>query len=294
MATLSIFANFRINDEERFLRMKDSFNSFRDLPARKWVINARGKYKEETLAFLTERLGNKLIPYRLESKQGWMHDTKQMLSNFDTDFVFFWVEDHINLVPADKYQAIIDEMKDAGSEYLTYSWWHDGRPIEVYRELNKKETANIYAFNIDRPALDLVKKKYSPFIMSIVGIFSTDLFKKIVTETGPFLRQYSKFCPFNFEKGPGETRWLPVRTAIPKMELAASIDDGPGYCLQDRGLYPIRELRNVPIQPVPSWKSFFRSRLKPFIPAFVYHSTLPAVILFGRIRTYLKLVLSGQ
>ena len=46
--TLSVFSNFRINDEERFFRLKDSCLSFKDIDAVKWVINIRGKLKNET------------------------------------------------------------------------------------------------------------------------------------------------------------------------------------------------------------------------------------------------------
>ncbi len=49
MTTLTIFANYFINDEERFLRLKDSFWSFKDVNPLKWVINVRGKYKSEVL-----------------------------------------------------------------------------------------------------------------------------------------------------------------------------------------------------------------------------------------------------
>ncbi|WP_157834490.1 hypothetical protein [Candidatus Ruthturnera calyptogenae] len=49
--TLTIFANFRINNEERYQRMKDSFESFKDIKAQKWVINVRGSYKLKTIFF---------------------------------------------------------------------------------------------------------------------------------------------------------------------------------------------------------------------------------------------------
>ena len=41
--SLTVFSNFRINDEERLIRLKDSFYSFKDICAEKWVINIRGK-----------------------------------------------------------------------------------------------------------------------------------------------------------------------------------------------------------------------------------------------------------
>ena len=58
MPSLTVFTNFRINDEERFQRMKDSLNSIKGINATKWVINVRGDYRDETFSFLKNSLKN--------------------------------------------------------------------------------------------------------------------------------------------------------------------------------------------------------------------------------------------
>ena len=47
MKNFTVFANFYIDTEERFLRLKDSFFSFDKANISEWVINTRGKYKED-------------------------------------------------------------------------------------------------------------------------------------------------------------------------------------------------------------------------------------------------------
>jgi hypothetical protein len=62
-------------------------------------------------------------------------------------------------------------------------------------------------------------------------------------EEGGRAGPYSHMTPFNFEKNPEANEWLPLRRAIPKVELFAPIDDDhchPGSSLQSRGLYPLR------------------------------------------------------
>ena len=54
---VSVFANFRINDEERLQRLKDSFQSFKDIKCNNWFINVRGKYQFDALFYLHENLG---------------------------------------------------------------------------------------------------------------------------------------------------------------------------------------------------------------------------------------------
>ena len=43
--TLAVFANFRIDSNERLKRMKDSYFSFENSRINQWIINIRGKYK---------------------------------------------------------------------------------------------------------------------------------------------------------------------------------------------------------------------------------------------------------
>ncbi|HAS85078.1 MAG TPA: hypothetical protein DCS23_03360 [Candidatus Yonathbacteria bacterium] len=294
MATLTIFANFYINDEERFLRMKDSFLSFKDIEAEKWVINVRGKYKFDTLFFLHDNLGDKLIPYMLESEKGWFSDTRLMLGDINTDFVFFWIEDHLNLVDTKKYEEILKEMKDACSEYLCYSWWNSGKLIEPYSALQKREYKNISTFLLDKESLKEtdIEKTY---IISMAGIFLISLFNKIIKIGPPILRGYSKYCPFDFEKGGGDTSWLPIHYAIPKYELFASIDDGgEGYSLQSRGLYPKRALRPVaPLAEVPYLKFFFRTKIREYIPKFIYKKLIMIVIFYNKLSHHINLMLKG-
>ena len=95
MRLLSVFANFRIDSEERLLRMQDSFWSFYEEDIDQWVINIRGDYKKEAGDFLKENLGNELILFELESKMGWFNDSRKMLNAIDTDYVFFWIEDQM-------------------------------------------------------------------------------------------------------------------------------------------------------------------------------------------------------
>lgn len=124
MSSLSIFANFRINNEERFLRMKDSFLSFRDLGAEKWIINIRGSYSIEAMQFLRDNLGFKLIPFQLDGSEGWLHDSRLMESAINSDFILNWIEDHINLLQETSiYKDLFHEMNVNKVDYMCYSFF---------------------------------------------------------------------------------------------------------------------------------------------------------------------------
>ncbi len=293
MATLSIFANFYINSDETFLRMKDSFDSFKDIRAEKWVINIRGKYKAEAMSYIKNGVEEKLISYYLDSKEGWFHDTKQMLKDISTDFVFFWLEDHINIAPITAYDELIDEMFKSHSDFVCYSWWNNERLQNVYKDVPKTEYSHISSFVLDKRTQKEVEKKYPAFIIGMVGIFSASLFKKVVLETSLFMRQYPKYTPFNFEKGGGEKKWLPLNYAILKKELFASIDAGE-HSLQARGLYPKRVTRDPNDGTMPSHIAKKENLFKKYTPIFIYKILIRIVIFLQRVKKYLSLLLKGM
>jgi hypothetical protein len=239
--SLAIFANFRIDNEERYQRMKSSFMSFKDINAQKWVINVRGTYKLKTILFLREQLGELLYPHLLESGKGWFYDTRQIIIQIDTDYVFFWIEDHINLVPVARYDNLLIEMEKHGVDHLMYSWYHE-RIHQYLSYLNYDESENlkIYKFNEDNVKLikDKIDGKY--YIISATSILDNEYFKKIINSNHPKIKRWPKETPFDFEKISTDVEFLPFVNALCKYELFASIDDDhgeKGYSLISRGLY---------------------------------------------------------
>ena len=87
--SLCIFANFFIDNEERLQRMKDSFNSFKDINPEEWRINIRGRFKMEAGHFLQKELGEQLNLNYIETKKGWFHDSFSFMKDVKSDFIFF-------------------------------------------------------------------------------------------------------------------------------------------------------------------------------------------------------------
>ncbi len=265
--SLTIFANIRINDEERFIRMKDSFMSFNRISAEKWIINVRGQYKADTILFIKKYLGDKLSPHILESGKGWFHDSRQLIGDIKTDFVMVWIEDHVNLRDTAIYDKILEEMVESRSEYLNYTWWFFGQARKIYDGIDKHEFKFIDTFELDKHEAKILRfNGNKPFLISLPSIFSKELFLKIINKNDPKLRRWPKETPFDFEKTGEDIHWLPIRMAISKDELFACIDDDQGiqgYSLQSRGLYPIRVRRSKPIS---SEKKMVEKLLSKMIP----------------------------
>ena len=272
--TLCVFANFFIDNEERLQRMKDSFFSFKNANPDEWRINIRGKLKTEAGNFLSKKLGDILHLNYIETKKGWFHDSYSFMRDVKSDFIFFWIEDHICLVNPLPLREILNEMTIYDADLLLYSWFHlrthdqfkmfpkiaDGKHIQVAK-VDKISTSNFR------------DKKFSNYyIVSALSIFKKDFFFKILLSNKPYLKRWPKYLPFNFEKKIKDRVADVIHYAIPKYELFAVIDEGidiPGYSLISRGQYPDRLTReqlkdiefNAEISP---WK-LLRRRLLPKI-----------------------------
>ena len=90
--------------------------------------------------------------------------------------------------------------------------------------------------------------KEGVFIIAACSIFKNELFRRIVLADDPVQKRWPKETPFDFEKKPTDVHWRPLRVALPRQEIFASIDDDhvhPGSCLISRNLYPCRERRQT-------------------------------------------------
>lgn len=247
--SLCIFANFFIETEERFIRMKDSFNSFRNSNPKEWRINIRGKYKDLAGNFLKRELGQNLLLNYIDSNMGWFHDSYSFMKDVKCDYIFFWIEDHICINNPSTINEILLEMKSLNVEVLLYSWFNY-KTLKIFNLLPLiYEGSHIKVTKIDKITTNnfsnaILKDHYA---ISALSIYSREFFFKVLLSKKPFLKRWPKHLPFNFEKKIKDRISESFHYAIPKKELFAVIDEGtdiPGYSLISRGMYPDRLSRS--------------------------------------------------
>jgi hypothetical protein len=249
MNKFSVFANFHIDTEERFLRLKDSFMSFYKANINDWCINIRGKFKNDVKKFFEKNLScENLNVFFLESEEGWCSDSLEILKKVKSKIIFFWIEDHICIKDVDKINAIVDEMVLNEIDHLIYTFFHEGIFIDPLKAIEHKQKENVYFFNYDKRNYENLKnwyieKKIDPhYLVSACSFISYDLFKRNLTISKKSSK-YNKMLPFNFEKNFYKKEIIPFVNGVLKEELFVSIDDNhgqEGYCLIDRKLYPDR------------------------------------------------------
>lgn len=241
---VTIFANFRINDEQRFKNLKRSFFSFYKANINNWIINIRGTKKKEVREFLEKNIIQNFEISHLDSPEGWFYDTQKLTKQGLSDYIFTWNEDHINMVNEEKFNHYIKYIIENNIDQFTYSWFHLGDMFKSFQISNHKKKDIISYIDLNyhshRERLKLIKDKgyfTQEFIISLQGIFKKDFFLKIINTDDPFLKRWNKNTPFDFEKIERDIHWLPFRYACPNEEFFACLDDDAGhkgYCLNHR------------------------------------------------------------
>lgn len=277
---LTVFANFRINDAERFQRMKDSFDSFCNIEA-EWIVNIRGIFSLQSGDYMKSFLGKKCQISHIETNSGWKNDSLFLARKIKSPYVFLWLEDHISLVDPSVIMNVVEEMNSVNVEYLTYSWFFPELNKKWYGEADKISLNSIDYFLWTRTNNKATKinSERPPNIVSLASIFSYSLFEKLLLDKKPYFRRWPKGTPYDFEKNPTDYYLLPFKMAIPRFELFACIDDDngvAGYSLHARGLYSKRVLRIVALNPKKSvinafFSNFFPVWLRHFIKRVTYH-----------------------
>ncbi len=246
---IAVFANFFIDNEERFQRMQDSFQSFCGLRPDFWLVAVRGGLKQETKTFLEENIKEKAEVVLLPDKSNWLNESLKLSNKLDCDLVFFWVEDHKLISSVDKFNEVLNEVWRHGIEQLFYSWYQENVRAPYFC-IDKTFSLNtIDAWKITKKERQLISKLIGDdfYVISMISVFKTEMFRQILSSKRPVLRRWPKHLPFDFEKKNTDHAISSVLTALPKQELFVSIDDDhgeEGYSLISRGLYPARVSRD--------------------------------------------------
>ena len=178
---LTIFANLRVNDAERFQHLKDSFQSFKNI-SDDWLVNIRGNKRLEALAFLKAQLGNKGKFFELlDDKRGWINNALEMLPSAKYDYVLLWNEDHINVAPQEIYPKLTSEMKEAKADYIPLSFWLFGALRRKFDEFDLTRFNYMDTIHLTRRKWKKILKSGHPYyLITLVGIFNKNFLHKLM------------------------------------------------------------------------------------------------------------------
>ena len=270
---LDIFSNFFIDNEERLIRMKDSFRSFAKINPNKWVINIRGSLKYQAGNFLRKELGGKLQLFYLNSNFGWFYDSKIIFKNINSNYVMFWIEDHILTASINDFYNCLLELEKSSSDQIIYSFFSQHN--EKFKNIKSyKKGRYITTYKLEPSVIDKITNSFKKdtYLVSCLSIMKKDFFQKVLYSSRPILKRWSRKFPFDFEKKASDKLSDLILYSIPNKELFACIDDDhgdPGSSLVSRGYYPNRMSRESLKKIEFGYSLLYREKLKNLLPKTV-------------------------
>lgn len=195
---LTVIGNIRINSLSHLEHFKNSLKSF-DGASDNWLINIRGTFRDEAIAFLKSELGNKLVLFKLlDESRGWMVNSLEMLKEAKYDYVLVWNEDHLNIASAKDLVDVVSDMKKVKADYLCYSWWLLGKSREAFDKLGNKigfkKEKYISHLKLDQDKWKMIRDTgYPYFIISMCGIFRKEFLQSM-------WKKDQRRLPFFFKK----------------------------------------------------------------------------------------------
>lgn len=284
-----IFANFLINSDERFQRLKDSFQSFKKINPDEWVLNIRGSYKFEVANYLEKNIKTNLKLNFKDTDKGWLNDSQSLSKSIDSELVMLWIEDHLLVSDIEYFERIIQEIITYEIDILEYSWFQKINKEFFYAipPIHKKEYLDFSIFDQRKKDLLLRSKKYRDhYLISMQSIMKKSFFIKVLNMRSPFFKRWSKRFPFDFEKKIFDCSGLNFKIGFPKNELFASIDDDheeENYSLISRGLYPQR-LERQDLTSIGYRKRIFYKITKRVLPNYLFNAIKKIYILLDRLK----------
>ena len=227
MSDISVFANFFIDDSERLKKLQYSFFSFKGVKIKNWVINIRGRYKKNAETFLKKNIDNKKIKlFFIESESGWIEDSLKISKYLKSQYVFYWIEDHICIGGYKFFNNVIKSLYKHKIDYLPYSWFFFGKNIKSFNSKTLNSSSEFfykdYYKNDHLERLNLVERNKliaDIYIISCCSIMNKKIFVKLLSTKDRIFLKWNKFLPFNFEKDQYDMHWLPYRIGILKKRI---------------------------------------------------------------------------
>ena len=174
------------------------------------------------------KCNRKLKIFFLESKEGWIEDSLEIIKNNNSDIIFFWVEDHICIANFSKINSVVNEMYENKIDYLTYSFFHKGASLDPLEAIDyeKKKEINFFTYNFEN--YNKIKSWYRKediapeYLISCCSFMSIEFLKKIYYNRKK--NKYNKMLPLIL-KSFSESEILPFKNAVLNEEMFVSIDD---------------------------------------------------------------------
>ena len=242
----TIIFNVRVNSDERYRRLILAVKRIPKIDGLNFSIRIRGSLKKDSF-----QLRHPSCLYFESTWNEWNLDVIEQVTASPSNYYILMQEDHLLKMSKLDFIKLLSEVEACSIDYLPLSF-HPHYEIfvkELTRNFSTNESKNGLIFwDLDKQNYAKSNLKNRNYPLNLIGVYKRELLLRVLIRSRPFYKQYSIQTPFNFERKPNETWFLPIRWAYPINEVFACIDDDHGiedYSLMSRGEYRSKIVRVV-------------------------------------------------
>ena len=237
--------NILASSQERFDRLERTLNRLPRELGIDFSVRIRGSYQGSIL-----KTKHNIRLYSGSTWGEWNLDLLQQVVDGPATHYLLLQEDHLLQMQTEELGKLLSEISKYRIDYLPLSFHPQYEfLVKEIAGICKTNTASTLKFwNIDPDSFNSVALDVRNYPLNLVGIYTRDLLESLLLRERPIYKKYSIEAPFNFERSPSETWFLPLNWGYPNNEVFACIDDDhgiPGYSLSSRGIQAIVSQRQV-------------------------------------------------
>lgn len=179
---ITAICNIFINSEIKLNLFKETFPLVYPV-SDNWLINIRGKFKNEIINFIKNQKKSKenCIFFENLYDNNWAKSTKEMLKQSKYKYVYIFLEDHFLLKKIHHFKNVIRDMINSKIEYFSYSFFNIGLSVKSADGLAPDYSKYFYSFLLDQKKIKFLKKNNKHFYpYALTSICTKKYFNKLL------------------------------------------------------------------------------------------------------------------
>lgn len=225
MLKFSIYGNILIDSVSKLQLAVSNLKKLVSETGLTAIIRVRGRF---ALQFANSFNNNKQIQVmRGEEFSLWRNQTVFDLDNICTPYILLFLEDHIFVGNQQLFKNQLELVVRHDVDLFQYSWfpqYQAWRNCDVFTKGDSVKENIVWA-DITQETLEELKKTELRWVVSMTSVFKKEVLIDLLKMSRPIIKKTNPRAPFDVEKSPNHTFYLPLRLALPKQEIFVCVDD---------------------------------------------------------------------
>jgi hypothetical protein len=224
---ISAYGNILLNSEDRLKTFIETVSNWQAKININMKIRIRGKFATEAIDYCKQydniqcKLGSEFIQWRNQA----FYDIRKI----ESKYLIIFLEDHQLITTQVEFANIINRLVTENIDIFQYSWFEHYKKVRSYIEQNRTGiNSEILSIHINADNYREFIHLDKAYIVSLTSIFRKEILLNLLQTRRPFLKNYDSRGPFDVEKSPTFSFYLPVKYALPIAQFALCVDDEMG------------------------------------------------------------------